>query len=91
MSTQADSYTAKEIAAHGNRLYQEAIRAQVESEHYGRVLAIDVTSGDYAIGENALTAADLLREKRPEGVVWLMRIGHRALYKIGRPRRSGRA
>ncbi len=86
MSGQVNSFTPEQIAERGDAIYQRAIRAQVEKDNRGKVLAIDVTSGDYAMGKNALEAADLLREKRPESVVWLMRIGYRALHQIGRPR-----
>ena len=49
----------------------------------GRVVAIDVDTGSYALGKNAIVASESLRDQRPDAQVWLMRVGHRALYHFG--------
>ena len=68
----------------GEAIYERDIRAQVEADHCGEIMAIDVDSGDYAIAETVLDAAKHLREQRPEVVdVWLLRIGYKALYSFG--------
>ena len=78
-----------ETARLGDEIYERDIRPQVEADHHGEVVAIDVGSGDYAIADTALAAADALRERRPAPDVWAVRVGHRALVSFGghRPRR----
>ena len=80
----------EETARLGDAIYERDIRQQVEAEHRGEVVAIDVESGSWAIGSNVLAATDRLREQCPDAYdVWCLRVGHRALYHFGgRPLRS---
>ena len=73
-----------EIARLGKEIYERDIRPQVETDHYGEVVAIDVDSGGWAIGEEVLEAVDCLRTQRPEAInVLLERVGYRALDNLG--------
>ncbi|MCY3918591.1 MAG: hypothetical protein OXG38_02135 [Chloroflexi bacterium] len=73
----------EELARLGKEIYERDIRQLVEADHHGEVVAIDVDSGNYALGENAVAASEGLRSQRPDAQVWLMRVGHRALYRFG--------
>ncbi len=79
----------EETARLGDEIYERDIRAQVESDHRGEVVAIDVDSGIWAIGDNVIAATDHLRTKCPDATdVWLLRVGYRALHHFGgRPQR----
>ena len=48
-----------------------------------KVVAIDIETGAYAVDENALAAARCLRARQPDAEVWFVRVGHRALHRIG--------
>ena len=72
-----------ETALLGKEIYERNIRHLVENDHHGEVVAIDVGSGSYALGENAIAASKSLREHHPDAHVWLMRVGHQALYHFG--------
>jgi len=73
----------EETARLGDAIYEKKVRAHVEPEHMGDVVAIDVDSGDYEVAEDALAAARSLRDRRPNADVWLMRVGSRWLDRIG--------
>ena len=73
----------EETARLGDAIYEERVRARVEREHYGDVVAIDVNSGDYAVADEVLAAADALRQRRPNADIWFVRVGFRALDRIG--------
>ena len=74
----------EETARLGDEIYERDIRPQVEAGHHGEVVAIDVDSGSWAIGDNVIAATDRLRTQRPDAIdVWLLRVGHRALYRFG--------
>ena len=73
----------EETARLGDEIYRRDIRAQVEADHHGKVIAIDVDSGEYAIADTASGAAKHLREQRPDASVWLMRVGYRTLRHFG--------
>ncbi len=81
----------EETARLGDEIYERDIRTQVEADHHGEVVAIDVESGSWAIGNDVIAATDQLRAKGTDAVdVWLLRVGHRGLYHFGgRPLRSG--
>ena len=73
----------EEIARLGKEIYEREIRSEVEAAHVGEVVAIDVESGSYDLGKNAIVASESLRDQHPDANVWLMRVGHRALYHFG--------
>ena len=73
----------EETARLGKEIYERDIRRLVEADHFGEVVAIDVDSGSYALGKNAIDASESLRKQSPDAQVWLMRVGHRALYHFG--------
>ena len=75
---------AKETARLGDDIYERDIRPQVELSHHGEIVSIDVDSGNWAVAESVLGAADLLREQCPGAInVWSVRVGHRAVYSFG--------
>ncbi len=78
------THPRKETRRLGEAIYERDIRAQVESDHRGQIVAIDVDSGSWAIAENARAAAQRLRAQRPDANdVWLVRAGYRALRSFG--------
>jgi mannose-6-phosphate isomerase-like protein (cupin superfamily) len=83
MSVQQPRYSAEETARRGDEIYERTIRAQVEATHSGKVVAIDIETGAYAIDDNALRVARCLRAHHPEAEVWFVRVGHRNLHHIG--------
>ena len=63
----------------GKARYAE-IRAEMEAEHWGKMVVIDVHSGDYEIGSDDLTASMRLLERHPEAMTWGERVGYPAAY-----------
>ena len=74
---------AEETARLGKEIYERDIRHLVEADHQGEVIAIDVGLGNFALGKNAIIASESLRDQHPDAQVWLMRVGHRTLYRFG--------
>ena len=83
MSAQQPRYSAEETARRGDDISERSIRPQVEATHYGQVVAIDIETGAYAVDDTALAAARRLRAQHPAAAVWFVRVGHRALHRIG--------
>jgi hypothetical protein len=82
-SAQRRPFPPKEVARRGDAIYDRSIRALVEPAHEGEVVAIDIETGAFALGPDALTAARRLRVLQPDAEVWLVRVGSRALHRIG--------
>ena len=83
MCAQQPRYSAEETARRGDEIYEREVRVRVEEGNHGKVVAIDIETGAYALGENALAAAKRLRAQRPDAEIWFVRVGHRALHRIG--------
>ena len=67
----------------GDEIYERDIRSKVEEAHHGKIVAIDVDSGDYAIGDGIIDASDRLRAERPDAQVRFVRVGHRSVHRFG--------
>jgi len=76
------SYTATEIGMRGQALYEQQIRQRVEAENRGKFLVLDVTSGEYEIAAEDLTASDRLLMRKPDAVLFGVRIGHHTAYRL---------
>lgn len=76
-------YSAEEHARRGDDLYEHQIRAQVEAGNHGKIVAIDVDTGAFAVADDVLTAADRLLAHYPNAQTWFVRVGHRAVHRFG--------
>lgn len=76
-------HTTEEIARQGRQIYERELRGEVEPEHSGRFLILDVQSGDYEIADEDLDASERLLERRPEAMLYGLRIDEEAAYRIG--------
>jgi hypothetical protein len=85
----AVDYAPGEISRIGAERYERELRAAVETEeNLGKILVLDIESGDSEISVDQRTASALLRERRPEGAFYVVRIGYSAVEKIGGSWRS---
>ncbi|MXY79351.1 MAG: hypothetical protein F4Y94_06620 [Chloroflexi bacterium] len=74
----------EEIARLGDEIYERDIRRRVEADHDGELLAIDVDSGNWAVGDELLDEVDRLRAEHPEAInVYRLRVGYRAVGSLG--------
>jgi hypothetical protein len=76
-------YSSEEVARRGGELYEAKIRPLVEANNFGRILCIDIESGDYAVADEPLDASQVLINKNPDAQIWCLRIGHIAVDKFG--------
>ncbi len=76
-------YTKEEIARRGREIYERDIRSEVECDHDGRFLIVDITTGHYEVADDELTAFDRAEEKNPEGSFFGLRVGRRAAHRLG--------
>jgi hypothetical protein len=76
-------YTTEEIARRGREVYEREVRREVELEHRCRFLVLDVVSGDYEVADDDLDASERLLERRPDALLYGLRIGEGSAYHIG--------
>ena len=73
----------KDAAAIGRAIYEDNILPQMKAEDKGKVVVIDVNSGDYEIGYDDATAMFNLLERRPDAFTWSERVGYPAVHRMG--------
>jgi len=83
MTVRQPRYSKEEFAQRGNELYEVQIRPQVEEGNYGKVVAIDIETGAFEVAETPITATDRLYVRYPDAQPWVIRIGHRSVYRFG--------
>ena len=68
----------------GKEIYQRDILPQVQADHFGEYVAIDVDNGNWAVADNENSALERLRGLCPDAINVLMeRVGYRALRSFG--------
>ena len=76
-------YTTEEVVRRGREIYENKIRAEVEPEHDGDFVAVDVESGAWEIGRDDVAVSDGVLQRNPQAVLYLLRVGRRTAYRIG--------
>jgi len=76
-------YSPQEVESRGEAIYERKIRDRVEAENRGKFLVIDVESGEFEMDEDDLQATKRLLAKRPDAVLYGLRIGYPAAYTLG--------
>jgi len=80
-------YSKEEFAQRGNAIYNLKIRPQIEANHKGKFVAIDIETGAWELDVDALVACDRLIARKPDSQTWLVRVGYPTIHRIGGPRR----
>jgi hypothetical protein len=83
MAVRQPRYSKEEFAQRGNALYETAVRAQVEEGNHGKMVAIDIETGAFEVAEAPRIAVDRLYDRYPDAQPWVIRIGHRSVFRIG--------
>ena len=73
----------KETAAIGREIYKNQILPQMKPKDKGKVVVIDVNSGDYEIGYDDAAAMFSLLKRRPDAFTWSERVGYPAVHRMG--------
>ena len=76
-------YSKEEFAQRGDRWYETQIRQKVEAGNHGKIVAIDIKTGAFELADDTITATDRLYERVPNAQPWVIRIGHRTVYRFG--------
>ena len=75
-------YSADETVQRAEDFYKQRLYPQVEAEHRGQYIAIDIETGEYEIGTNYHTAAHTLLSRKPDAAIGVLRIGSPAVGRI---------
>ena len=81
-------YAPEDAARRGDEIYDQDVRAKLEPQHNGEIVAIDLDSGAWEVGPDQDTAAKRLESRLPDPQIMVMRVGSRCITRFGAGRRK---
>ena len=88
MTVKHPRYSKEEFARLGDEIYNRTIRSQVEQDHQGEIVAIDIETGAWEIDRDENVACQRLAERYPKAQTWIVRVGSRYVRRFGASRRK---
>ncbi|MGH7800908.1 MAG: hypothetical protein ACREOW_09815 [Thermodesulfobacteriota bacterium] len=77
-----NSKSVRELAQEGEEIYKSRLKTKLERKYRGKLIAIDVDSGEYFMGKTVLEAVEKGRQKYPNKVFHAIRVGYPAVHSI---------
>ena len=75
--------TLNEAGKRAAALYEGGIRQQVEADHRGEYLVLNLETGEYVLGTDRLQVSDEAERAFPGTLRFLMRVGYSAAIRVG--------
>jgi len=83
MTVRQPRYSKEEFARRGDEIYETQVRSQVEEGNHGKIVAIDLETGDFEVDKSEIAACDRLEARRPDAQSGIVRIGSRHVRRFG--------
>jgi hypothetical protein len=80
MSTNRQFPNPTQIAAAGQKIYDDRYRADFEGLHHGKYVSVNVRTGEASMGDTPEEALDRGRTLDREGLFHLVRVGFPSVY-----------
>src|SRR5438876_11971652 len=75
MTVRQRRYPKEEFARRGNEIYQRDIRPRIELTDQGKIVVIDIETGNWEIDTDEVAAAKRLEAASPDAQIWMVRVG----------------
>ena len=82
MNINGRRYSHEEFRSRATAIYDK-IRQQVDPGNKGKILAIDIESGEYEVSADQIEAVETLFARLPDPQVYCFRIGYQAVHSFG--------
>jgi hypothetical protein len=76
-------YSAEEVAERGEALYESQVRPLVADGNRGKFVVIDIETGAWEMDADDLTATKRALARRPDAVLYGVRVGYPTAYRLG--------
>jgi len=86
--TRSSRYTNEELARLGDEIYERDVAPKMGPEDQGKVVVIEVESGDFEVDKDGIAADDRLRARHPDALFWFRRVGSPYFFSFGYHRSS---
>ena len=74
---------SEDVVTIGKAIYERDVLPHVTPADKGKMVVIDVYSGDYEIDRDSIAAKIRLKRRQPDAFCYIGRVGYRAAYRIG--------
>lgn len=76
--------SSQDTVQRGQQWYENGIRQQVDTEdNIGKIVAIDVATGEFVLASNHVAALAAMREKVTNPFLYFLRVGYTTPTKVG--------
>jgi hypothetical protein len=72
-------YPREEHARRGQEVYEQKVRPLVEAGNRGKIVALDIDTGEFEVDDNMRAADTRLLARCPDAQIWYVRIGYPAV------------
>ena len=79
---------SEDVAIIGKSIYKKDLRPHMTDADKGKLVVIDVYSGDYEIDFDLIAAQLRLKRRQPDAFFYICRVGYRSTYRMTRIRRA---
>jgi hypothetical protein len=76
-------YSPQQVESRGEAIYEHSVRKEVEEGNQGSFVVIDIETGEYEVDADDLNATKRALAKRPNAVLYGLRIGYPTAYMLG--------
>jgi hypothetical protein len=83
MTVRQPRYSKEEFARRGDEIYETQVRSQVEEGNHGKIVALDIETGDFEVDKSEIAACSRLETRHPDAQIWIVRIGSRHVRRFG--------
>jgi len=83
MTVRQPRYSKEEFAQRGDALYEAQIRSRIEEGNQGKIVAIDLETGDFEVDAREIAACNRLEARQPDAQIWIVRVGSRHVRRFG--------
>jgi hypothetical protein len=82
MSTNTLRYSPEEFSAKGTQIYQNQILPNLDKDYDGKIVAIDIETGEFELADTTLAAAAKMFERLPAAQLWFERVGAQSVHRF---------
>ncbi len=76
-------FTPQQVETIGEGIYRNRIRDKLSHDDHGKFVVIDISSNDFEIADSDSQATRRLLAKRPQAVIYGVRVGYDTAYTLG--------
>ncbi len=77
-------YSSSKIVERGQALFEGEILRKLEDADRGKMLVLDIETGEYELDRDEMAALMRARQKRPGAPFYVVRVGHPTAFRLGR-------